>query len=135
MHTVVLSRSDMKQVTLRMITDGLSNTILLGEYQTTTTESRRTMWAYAYSSYAQSSFLKEAAMLTPSFEECKSRVANPNDPEPCKRGWGSLHSGGVIQYGFCDGSVATIPDDIDLDVLFAAASIAGGETSSVHSGK
>ena len=53
------------------ITDGTSNTLMIGEYATLTTPGRRTFWAYAYTSYNQSlvSFAQPWTLL-PSFDAC-----------------------------------------------------------------
>src|SRR5687768_7775375 len=43
--------------------DGLSNTLLLGEYTTRTTTTRGTFWAYTYASYNQSSVGAESRLF------------------------------------------------------------------------
>lgn len=45
--------------------------------------------------------------------------------------FGSLHSGGVVQFVFCDGSVRAINRSIDSKVLIALATINGGEIVTV----
>jgi len=39
----------------------------------------------------------------------------------------SLHGGGGIQFVFGDGSVKTVPKNIDLNILAALATMNGGE--------
>ena len=51
---------------------------------------------------------------------------------PCKRQWGSFHSGGM-NFMFCDGTVHFIQTDIDLDLLAGMATIAGEETLTARS--
>ncbi len=116
-------------VSIKMISDGTSNTLLVGEYHTTTppagntAKSRRTMWAYAYTSYNQSSTIRESRTLIPNYAQCETI---PGADHTCKRAWGSLHAGGIIQFARCDGSGVGISPDIDL-VLFASLGTIQGE--------
>ena len=63
--------------------------------------------------------------LIPDYDACQSKI-NANF---CKYGWGSLHSGGIIMFLFGDGSVHPIQQGIDINVLAALATIAGGEVN------
>ena len=45
---------------------------------------------------------------------------------PCRRGWGSLHLGGV-NFLKCDGSVHFFSTSVDMPTLASLATIAGGE--------
>jgi prepilin-type N-terminal cleavage/methylation domain-containing protein len=120
----------LKPVDTKQITDGTANTLLVGEYHTfpvtrpNTNVSRRTMWAYAYTSYNLSGTIHDAATLVPDFERCCS---NPGTDcvGNCKRGWGSLHAGNIIQFVRCDGSGADISPDIDLPIFCAMGTIQG----------
>src|SRR5207247_1192000 len=103
--------------------DGTSNTIMVGEYTTTTTPDRTTFWAYAYTSFALSNATPESRTLIADYTKC----ANAGDSNPCKRSWGSFHSGGVLQFLRCDGSVTAISPNIDMRVYSASSTIAGGE--------
>lgn len=103
------------------ITDGSSQTSLVGEYQTATYFNRRTYWAYAYTSYNQSSAFPESRTLLADYEQCQ-RLGG-GGAHTCKRAWGSLHAGGIIQFVFCDGSVHSIDPAIDIDVFVALATI------------
>jgi prepilin-type N-terminal cleavage/methylation domain-containing protein/prepilin-type processing-associated H-X9-DG protein len=109
------------------ITDGLSNTLMFGEYATRDTPNRRTFWAYAYTSYNQSVVTFNAPWtLQASFAACAS-TPNPSGNNQCKRAWGSMHTAG-LNFAFCDGSVHTIGRTVDMiNVLPALATIAGGE--------
>jgi prepilin-type processing-associated H-X9-DG protein len=51
----------------------------------------------------------------------------PSSANYCKYGWGSLHGGGAINFLFGDGSVRSITQDVDLGILGALSTIAGGE--------
>jgi prepilin-type N-terminal cleavage/methylation domain-containing protein/prepilin-type processing-associated H-X9-DG protein len=109
------------------IIDGTSNTLMFGEYATKDTPSRRTFWAYAYTSYNQSLVTFNAPWtLQESFAACAA-TPNPSGSNQCKRGWGSFHTAG-LNFAFCDGSVHNISRSVDMiNVLPALATIAGGE--------
>jgi prepilin-type N-terminal cleavage/methylation domain-containing protein/prepilin-type processing-associated H-X9-DG protein len=112
--------------TITAITDGTSNTLAVGEYMTRSHPSRRTFWAYAYTSYnlSDATFAQSRTML-PDFDLCNNTAPGGNNQ--CKRSWGSFHSGG-INFLFCDGSVRSISSSIDTTFVFPAlASMAGGE--------
>ena len=125
------------------ITDGTSNTIVVGEYHTITQPRRRTFWGYTYTSYNQSTVtVGQPRTLIANFDRCNI-PGQPGGDNPCKRGWGSMHTG-VLQWAFGDGSVRSIGANVDLGVspasdatpptvmgvLPALATISGGEVSS-----
>jgi prepilin-type N-terminal cleavage/methylation domain-containing protein/prepilin-type processing-associated H-X9-DG protein len=111
------------------ITDCTSNTLLIGEYATRTNLGHRTFWAYGYTSYNQSSVIQgESATLLADYDLCNMIVGTFGNSNECKRGWGSFHPGGILNFAMCDGSVRSIPTSIDMTtVLPALATIAGGE--------
>ncbi len=119
----------LQPVELRQITDGTSNTFLVGEYHTLTRQDRRTLWAYAYTSYNQSSAFFESRTLLPDFEKCQT--IGGGGSQTCKRGWGSMHSGGVVQFVFCDGSVHSISPDVDMELFVASATIQNEEVQTL----
>ncbi|MCA9231117.1 MAG: DUF1559 domain-containing protein [Planctomycetales bacterium] len=116
---------------LSSITDGASNTFLVGEYHTATYQSRRSFWAYAYTSYNQSSAFFESRTLLADYVKCQE--LGGGGAHTCKRAWGSLHSGGVIQFVFCDSSVHSIHPDIDMDVFVAMSTIQNEEPQTLSS--
>ncbi len=113
-------------VSTKQITDGTSNTLLVGEYHTSpilvmnSTQSRRTMWAYGYTSYNQSSTIDNGLTLIPNYDDCTARHDDDNE---CKRAWGSLHATNIIQFVRCDGSGTDISPDIDLPLFCAMGTI------------
>lgn len=138
MHNVALTTTgtERKIATEKIakITDGTSKTRLIGEYHTLThhyendtAKSRRTLWSYGYTSYNQSSGIPHSITLLADYDRC---VGPPVEPIPhmCKRAWGSLHTGGIIQNVFCDGTVRGVSPDIDIDIWIASSTIEGGET-------
>jgi prepilin-type N-terminal cleavage/methylation domain-containing protein/prepilin-type processing-associated H-X9-DG protein len=131
MHSVNVGVVNDKAEGLLDITDGTSNTLMVGEYATKTVPGRRTYWAYAYTSYNQSLVtIGQSRTLLPDFQRCKD-LGNGDDNQ-CKRAWGSFHPNGNINFVMCDGSVRSISPSIDMTtVLPALATIAGGEVVSI----
>ena len=112
------------------IQDGTSTTLMFGEYMTTTSPDRCTFWARAYTSYSMSVMhASQPRTLIADYDACAA-IPGPNNANPCKRGWGSLHGGGAINFAARDGSVRTIAQTIDTVTLFPAlGTIANGEVS------
>jgi prepilin-type N-terminal cleavage/methylation domain-containing protein/prepilin-type processing-associated H-X9-DG protein len=110
------------------ITDGTSNTLMAAEYTNNDRSRRATFWAYTYSSYNQSSATTESRILGNSYNKCADTPGMGLD-NPCKRGFGSFHSGG-LNFVLCDGSVRFISYNIDINTLAAMATIAGNEVLS-----
>jgi prepilin-type N-terminal cleavage/methylation domain-containing protein len=112
----------------RHFKDGNSNTLLIGEMTTRSlngsTSSRRTFWAYTYTSYNQSTFTPETRTLLGDYDLCVE-IGGAGGSNACKRGWGSYHTGG-INFASIDGSVRSISRTIDVHLLAALGSIAGG---------
>src|SRR5262245_27512057 len=113
------------------ITDGTTNTIMIGEYATRTVPGRRTFWAYAYSSYNLSDVtIGQSRTLIPDFDLC-ARTPPTRSNNQCKRSWGSFHANGIMNFAMGDGSVRGISPNIDVSTQFsvfpALGSIAGGE--------
>jgi prepilin-type N-terminal cleavage/methylation domain-containing protein/prepilin-type processing-associated H-X9-DG protein len=107
------------------ITDGLSNTIMVGEYCTLTADVHRGFWAYSYWEWNQSSVSwNKPYTLLPSYDQCAA-LDPSGDKSPCKRGWSSLHTGG-INFLLCDGSVRILRRTIDMVTLAELATIAEG---------
>ncbi len=121
----------LKPVKLREIVDGTSQTIMAGEYHTLTFDpattgpstgyTRRTLWAYAYTSYNLSGAFPESRILIPDYDRCSD--IGGGGIHTCKRAWGSLHAAGLIQFVYCDGSVRSIDQDIDINIFVTEAMI------------
>jgi len=109
------------------VRDGFSNTLLVGEMSSLTHPRRRTFWAYSYTSYNKSSVVAQSRVILGDYDRCVN-IGGVGGANPCKRGWGSYHPGG-IQFVLCDGAVQFINNTIDINLLADLATIAGGEPS------
>jgi prepilin-type N-terminal cleavage/methylation domain-containing protein/prepilin-type processing-associated H-X9-DG protein len=124
LHTV-WARIGLTTERLAGITDGASNTLLVGECATRQHTNRHTLWAYTYTSYNQSSAVAQPRTLLHDYDRCQA-IGGPGDPNTCKRGWGSFHPGG-LNFVLCDGSVRFVSQGIDMHLFTRLATIAGGE--------
>lgn len=119
---------------LKHITDGTSNTLLVGESTNTDYSRRRTFWAFTFGSYILSQTIDQERVFSSEYLACEragdsSSLGAPNYGafgRVCKRGWYSFHPGGM-NASFCDGSGRFLPFDIDLTVFAGIGSIAGEE--------
>jgi prepilin-type N-terminal cleavage/methylation domain-containing protein/prepilin-type processing-associated H-X9-DG protein len=109
------------------ISDGTSNTLMVGEYATKTHFNRRSFWAYAYTSYNESCVtFAQPRTLIPDFDLCNATP--PGGTNQCKRAWGSFHANGQLNFALADGSVRSISTNVDMNFLLPAlATIAGAE--------
>lgn len=105
------------------VLDGLSNTLLVGEWGTVNNFNRGTFWAYSYASYTMSG---PGPTCNPSSFGINDYVKAGNGNNGSKRAFGSYHSGGV-QFLMGDGSVRFVSSNIGMDTLAALGSIAGAE--------
>jgi hypothetical protein len=118
----------LKTERMSSIIDGTTNTLMVGEMGTRTHPSRRTFWAYAYTSYNSSDVVAQSRTLLGDYDRCV-QIGGQGGANSCKRGWGSFHAGNIIQYMLCDGSVRPISTEVDMNLLSDMATIAGGEVS------
>jgi prepilin-type N-terminal cleavage/methylation domain-containing protein/prepilin-type processing-associated H-X9-DG protein len=114
------------------ITDGTSNTIMVGEYATITTLGRGPYWAYEFTGYIMGDVYNppQSRALIANFDKCSDNSLWPGTSgnQPCKRAFASFHSG-VINFAFADGSVHALSTNIDLVNLGYLATVAGGEVA------
>ena len=110
---------------IRDIRDGTSNTLLAGESTTSTSLSYRTLWAYSFSFYSLSAATPQSRTVLGDYDECV-RIGGKGHGDPCKRGWGSFHPGGM-NFLLCDGSSRFFPTTIDMELFADLATIDGGE--------
>ena len=113
------------------IIDGTSNTLMVGECTFIDVTRRATFWAYTYASYNQSSITAESRTLTNSYNKCANTPGLYAD-QVCKRAFGSNHSGG-LNFVMGDGSVRFVSYNVDINILQAMATMAGGEVLTIQS--
>jgi hypothetical protein len=118
------------------VTDGTSNTLLVGECTFSDVPRRATFWAYTYASYNQSS-------IGPQSFHLMNRYGNGNagsgcytpstmyGDQMCKRNFSSNHTN-VVNFCLADGSVRTITTSIDMAVLGRAATMGAGEVNQIN---
>jgi prepilin-type N-terminal cleavage/methylation domain-containing protein len=112
------------------ITDGMSNTLLVGEKASATSGTvagQQTFWGYSYGGFNKSMMVPQSRTLLTDYERC-TQIGGAGGTSPCKAGWGSFHAGG-LQFALCDGSVRMISDNVDMEILNDAATIAGEEST------
>jgi prepilin-type N-terminal cleavage/methylation domain-containing protein/prepilin-type processing-associated H-X9-DG protein len=114
----------LKAESISTITDGTSNTIMVGERHTRTHPTRGPFWADSFNLYITGGVYLNISNLymQPDYDTCQA-VINSNY---CKYGWGSFHTG-VINWLFADGHVRSISATIDQPIFAALATVAGGE--------
>jgi prepilin-type N-terminal cleavage/methylation domain-containing protein/prepilin-type processing-associated H-X9-DG protein len=106
------------------ISDGTSNTILVGERTTRTDPTHTTFWASTYNINSLSFACSESRALLGDYLAC----ATLGTDVPCKYGWGSNHTG-AINFALADGSVRPISPNVDTTTFVNLATIAGGEVA------
>lgn len=117
------------------ITDGTSNTLLIGEYTNIDVQRRASYWAYGYTSYNQSSITDQTRILGNIYGGqgrlgCWDLPGAGGD-NPCKRAFGSFHSQG-LNFAFADGSVRFVQYNVNILTLAAMATVDGGEIADVR---
>jgi prepilin-type N-terminal cleavage/methylation domain-containing protein/prepilin-type processing-associated H-X9-DG protein len=112
-------------VKLSQITDGTSDTFLVGEMASATNPQRRTYWAYSYAAFNKSMITTQSRTLLADYDQCV-KIGGPGGDSPCKGGWGSLHPGG-LQFVYVDGSVRWFNESTDMEVFAAQGTIANAD--------
>jgi prepilin-type N-terminal cleavage/methylation domain-containing protein len=109
------------------ITDGTSNTLVIGEYTTTTVPRRTSFWAFTYTSYNQSSIGAESRLFGMDYQRCATTPGLYGD-QLCKR---SINSGHMVGGNFllADGSVRFISFAAALDLVQNMATMSAGEAA------
>ena len=115
---------------LTAVSDGTSNTLMIGEYTSKTVTARATFWAYTYASYNQSSIGTESRLFGMDFAKCAATPGLYGD-QMCKRAINSQHTGGA-NFALADGSVRLVSYSAALNLLQNMATMAGGEATVVE---
>ena len=125
---------ELEPVRLRDITDGISKTLLIGEY-TTPDHSENNLnegqtaipyWGLSNSFYSLGTTLGGPWGLLADYDRCYDLADQfgTNIRPQCNRAFGSNHAG-VVQFARCDASVARIPPEIDLVIYQSLGTIGG----------
>jgi prepilin-type processing-associated H-X9-DG protein len=114
------------------VTDGTSNTMIVGEYATDDAgggSDNRAMWAgsWGYMALAHAG-ASQGTRGIPSYSKCLSYIA----ANRCRRAFASFHPG-VMNFAMADGSVRAVKAYTDATVYQALATIQGGEIISADS--
>jgi prepilin-type N-terminal cleavage/methylation domain-containing protein/prepilin-type processing-associated H-X9-DG protein len=121
--------------TFASITDGTSNTLMVGELTFLDVPRRASFWAYGYTSYNQSSVTDQSRILGNVYGRNGRRgcwdIPGPGDDHVCKRGFGSNHANG-LNFLFADGSVKYVSYSVNINTLAAMATVDGGEVADVR---
>ncbi|HMC11995.1 MAG TPA: DUF1559 domain-containing protein, partial [Pirellulaceae bacterium] len=134
------SPPNLQPISLREITDGLSNTILLGEkfhrdvvFDQITPASRSNLLMYQWSMWAWSGGFKGAGHVFGSAAvPINSRVASPpgsgfGPQDQRVNAWSSAHPNGA-NFTFCDGSIHFLVNNMNQATLVYLSTRGGGET-------
>jgi prepilin-type N-terminal cleavage/methylation domain-containing protein/prepilin-type processing-associated H-X9-DG protein len=125
--------NEFRAVRLSQITDGLSNTVLLGEYGRGPTSLGSSNWFAAWTDRVQRiTSVGINRRYTPPLPSAANMPDSENAPlygPQSILGFGSWHPDGA-NLAFCDGSVRFLKSSTDLGVLTALGSRAGGEVVS-----
>lgn len=118
-------------------TDGLSNTLMIGEYTSRSTSRRATFWAYTYASFNQSSVGAESRLYGKPYGTsatdttgCWGTPSLFNNDQTCKRAFNAEHPSGA-NWTLGDSSVRFISYNVDINLLQNMGTMAGGETGTV----
>jgi prepilin-type N-terminal cleavage/methylation domain-containing protein/prepilin-type processing-associated H-X9-DG protein len=118
------------------ITDGTSNTLMVGEATFTDVTRRGTFWAYTYASYMMSSVGPQNFHLMNKYgtgaagSGCWTPTTMYGD-QMCKRNFSSGHTNG-INFVMGDGSVRFVSTSVDMNLLGSMATMAGGEVAQIN---
>ncbi|TWT32697.1 DUF1559 domain-containing protein [Blastopirellula retiformator] len=108
------------------VTDGTSNTLLIGEYHQPQDEpGRSSFWGNSYWGYNLGMVINEPYIIGNQYDDCAAVASNIG---VCRRAWASHHPGG-FNFSRADGSVSFVPETIDLTIFAGLATMAGGEVA------
>ena len=123
LHPVVSGSCRFPPVITSQITDGLTNTVLVGERHSTTNPDNGPEWALTYSFFGDGSTQAQShAHGLPDHAEC-GNIGGAN----CNTAFASLHSGNMMNFVTCAGNVIRISPNIDGNLFEGYGTIAGGE--------
>lgn len=111
------------------VCDGMSNTLLVGEAMSIETRQDRAsavaFWGSTHSYHNLGCPQPESFTRHTDYDTCMQLTGNRH--WLCDRAFGSLHSGGSMNFALCDGSARALSMNIDGRVFESLATVAGGE--------
>jgi prepilin-type N-terminal cleavage/methylation domain-containing protein/prepilin-type processing-associated H-X9-DG protein len=116
--------STLKSIRLAEVTDGTSNTVIIGEaHKPKDRPDRAPFWALGGNTYTiREIYINAWTLRYLEYNTCEA--AWPQNH--CQRGYGTWHPGG-LNFAFGDGSCRFICRNVDMELLGSLASMAGGE--------
>jgi prepilin-type N-terminal cleavage/methylation domain-containing protein/prepilin-type processing-associated H-X9-DG protein len=116
--------STLKSIRMAEVTDGTSNTVIIGEaHKPKDRPDRAPFWALGGNTYTiREIYVNAWTLRYLEYNTCEA--AWPQNH--CQRGYGTWHPGG-LNFAFGDGSVRFISRNVDMELLGSLASMAGGE--------
>jgi len=115
------------------VSDGTSNTFLVGEYHSKDSEFLKStsiaFWGSTHSFHNLGCPQPESYHRVPDYDRCMD-ITGGNHFE-CNRNFASLHDNNLINFVMCDGSVHSISPGIDGTLYHNLASIAGRELANL----
>jgi prepilin-type N-terminal cleavage/methylation domain-containing protein len=117
--------STLKAIRQAEVTDGTSNTFIIGEaHKPKDRPDRAPFWALGGNTYTiREIYINAWTLRYLEYNTCEA--AWPQNH--CQRGYGTWHPGG-LNFALGDGSARFVSRNIDMEVLGSLASMAGGET-------
>jgi len=117
----------------RTITDGTTQTLLIGEYATRTALERGVLplGGTGASALGTTAF-DRAGVGLPDYKGCYSSLRHAVDSEfTCMQAFASMHPGGM-NFALCDGSVRFVSASIDIRLYQQLGTIHGGEVATLE---
>ena len=117
-------------VRIAQVTDGTSNTLLIGEYHTISNSDWATKWGVPFAmtclSEVQHHFVTRGLA---DYDRCFELHPGSGSERQgdCRRSFASMHGAGVINFSYADGHVISLTPEIDPIVWKALATFTGEE--------
>ena len=117
-------------VRVAQVSDGTSQTLLVGEYHTVTSPTWASKWGVPFGRLCladvQHHFVTRGLA---DHNECLRLHPGSGGMVggDCRRSLASLHASGIINFVFADGHVTSIAPEVEVTILKALATFAGGE--------